>query len=110
MTLDDLDLNEWPLRIEEDMRRIVLFESEAVITCSCLKSCCRKHLTSLGQVQLVWISAPEEAQEQGLAIRDNHFIKPEMLKSHLATFEPISNDEQVIGANETLGPPRLWMR
>jgi gluconokinase len=105
--LDDSDRKEWLLRIEEDIRRVKLLKSEAVITCSCLKSSYRKQLTSLGQVQLVWISVPEEVLEQRLAFRDNHFMKPEMLDSQLASFEPIRSDENVIVVNGLLKPSEI---
>ena len=105
--LDDSDRKEWLLRIEEDIRRVKILKSEAVITCSCLKSSYRKQLTSLGQVQLVWISVPEEVLEQRLALRVNHFMKPEMLNSQLAAFEPIRSDEKVIIVNGVLKPSEI---
>ncbi|MFM6172403.1 MAG: gluconokinase [Sphaerospermopsis kisseleviana] len=105
--LNDTDRKEWLLRIEEDIRRAKVCNNEAIITCSCLKASYRKQLTSLGQVQLVWISVPEEVLEQRLAGRDNHFMKLEMLNSQLATFEPIRNDENVIVVNGVLKPREI---
>jgi gluconokinase len=105
--LDDSDRKEWLLRIEEDIRRVKILKSEAIISCSCLKSFYRKQLTSLGQVQLVWISIHEEVLEQRLAFRGNHFMKPEMLKYQLASFEPIRSDEKVIIVNEVLKPSEI---
>jgi gluconokinase len=105
--LDDSDRKEWLLRLEEDIRRVKYLKSEAVITCSCLKSSYRKQLTSLGQVQLVWISVPEEVLKQRLALRDNHFMKPEMLNSQLSSFERIRSDERVIVVNGVLKPSEI---
>ena len=105
--LDDTDRKEWLLRIEEDIRRVKLRNIEAVITCSCLKTSYRKQLTSLGQVQLVWISVPAEALEQRIAFRGNHFMKLGMLNSQLATFEPIGSDENAIVVNGVLKPSEI---
>jgi gluconokinase len=105
--LDDKDRKEWLLRIEEDICRVKLRNIEAVITCSCLKASYRKQLTSLGQVQLVWISVPVEVLEQRIAFRGNHFMKLGMLNSQLATFEPIRSEENIIVVNGVLKPSEI---
>lgn len=102
--LDDEDRRQWLLTIEDDIRRVKKLNIEAVITCSCLKSSYRKQLVSLGQVQLVWLSVPEAELKQRMASRGNHFMKSEMLKSQLASFEPISPEEHVIVVNGATTP------
>ncbi len=105
--LEDEDRRKWLLAIEDDIRRAKNLNSEAVITCSCLKSSYRRRLASLGQVQLVWLSVPEAELAQRLDTRENHFMKSEMLKSQLAAFEPIGSEEHVLVVNGVYAPRQI---
>jgi gluconokinase len=105
--LADEDRRHWLRNIEADIQRAIVLKREAVITCSCLKSIYRKQLASLGPVQLVWLTVPEEELEQRLANREHHFMQSEMLKSQLATFEPITSEEHVIIVNGVLSPREI---
>jgi gluconokinase len=105
--LEDEDRRQWLRNIEADIQRAIALKREAVITCSCLKSSYRKQLASLGRVQLVWLTVPEKELEQRLANRENHFMQSEMLKSQLATFEPITSEENVIIVNGVLSPREI---
>lgn len=105
--LEDEDRRQWLRNIESDIQQAIVLKREAVITCSCLKYIYRKQLTSLGRVQLVWLHVSEEELERRLANRERHFMQGEMLKSQLATFEPISCEERVITVNGLLMPREI---
>lgn len=105
--LQDEDRRQWLLEIEDDIRRAITQHREAVITCSALKTSYRRQLTSLGPVQLVWLKVPEPELARRLASRSNHYMKPEMLHSQIAAFEPISPDENVITVNGLLAPDEI---
>ena len=105
--LQDEDRRQWLLAIEDDIRRAIAQNREAVITCSALKTSYRRQLISLGQVQLVWLNVPEPELERRLTTRLNHYMKPEMLHSQIASFEPISPEENVIAVNGLLVPDEI---
>ena len=107
MPLEDTDRHQWLLEIEDDIRRAKSQKREAVITCSCLKASYREQLTSLGQVQLVWLSVPEAELAKRTASRENHFMKSEMLQSQLVAFEPISSEEHIIIINGVSTPTEV---
>jgi gluconokinase len=105
--LQDEDRHQWLLEIEDDIRRAITQNREAVITCSALKTSYRRQLMSLGQVQLVWLNVPEPELERRLTNRSNHYMKPEMLHSQIASFEPITSEENVITVNGLLAPEEI---
>jgi gluconokinase len=94
--LQDEDRHQWLSEIEEDIRRAIDRNQEIVITCSALKASYRKQLTFWKQVQLVWLDVPEPELKRRLQERPNHYMKPEMLSSQIATFEAIGPEENVI--------------
>ena len=102
--LQDEDRRQWLLEIEDDIRRAIDRSRETVITCSALKASYRKQLTSLKRVQLVWLNVPKSELEQRLIKRSNHYMKLEMLHSQIATFEPISLEENIITMDGLLPP------
>jgi gluconokinase len=86
----------WLLEIETDIRGAIAKNREVIITCSALKASYRKQLTSPGRVQLILLDVDRSILEQRLKQRSNHYMKPEMLLSQLATFESIIPEENVI--------------
>ncbi|MGK7890867.1 MAG: gluconokinase [Leptolyngbyaceae cyanobacterium] len=107
LPLQDQDRHQWLLEIEDDIQRAVDRNRETVITCSALKASYRQQLTSPGRVQLIWLKVPKLELEQRLTKRLNHYMKPEMLQSQLATFEPITPEENVIVLNGLLQPTAM---
>ncbi|EKU98857.1 gluconate kinase, SKI family [Leptolyngbya sp. PCC 7375] len=105
--LDDGDRHQWLLEIQEDMHRAIAKNRETVMTCSALKAAYREQLSSLNRVQLVWLDVPKAELKRRLLRRSNHYMKPEMLASQLATFEPIAPDETVITVDGRLLPTRI---
>lgn len=102
--LQDGDRRQWLLELEDDIRRAIGRHRETVITCSALKASYRQQLTAPGRVQLVWLNVPEAELARRLTQRDNHYMKPEMLRSQLAAFEAITPEENVITLNGLLPP------
>lgn len=102
--LQDEDRRHWLLEIEADIRRAIARNRETVITCSALKASYRRQLTSPGRVQLVWLNVPTSELEKRLNQRSNHYMKPEMLHSQIATFESVSLDENIITVDGLLPP------
>jgi gluconokinase len=105
--LQDEDRRQWLLEIEDDIRRAVDRNRETVLTCSALKASYRRQLTSLGRVQLVWINVPTSELERRLTQRSNHYMKPEMLHSQIAAFEPVSPDENVMTVDGLSSPVEI---
>lgn len=106
-SLSDQDRHQWLLEIEADMQRAIAKQRETVLTCSALKTSYRKQLASLERVQLVWLNVPKADLERRLRRRVNHYMKPEMLDSQLAAFEPISPEENVITVDGRLLPAKI---
>jgi gluconokinase len=102
--LQDEDRHQWLLEIEDDIRRAIDRNREIVLTCSALKATYRRQLTSPGRVQLVWLNVPTSELEQRLTQRLNHYMKIEMLRSQIKTFEPINPEENVITVNGLMPP------
>ena len=105
--LDNDDRQQWLLEIEEDIRRAITKHRETVLTCSALKASYRKQLTALARVQLVWLDVPKAELQRRLLRRSNHYMRPEMLNSQLAAFEPIRPDENVITLDGRLLPAKI---
>jgi len=97
--LVDADRKIWLLEIQDDIRRASELNRETVITCSALKKTYRQQLTAPGAVQLVWVDVPEQVLKKRLESRKDHFLPTSILKSQLAAFEPITDDENVIVVN-----------
>jgi gluconokinase len=94
--LEDADRRQWLSQIKDDMRQAIYHNREIVMSCSALKAAYRKELASCGQVQLVWLTVEQSMLKQRLIERSNHYMKPEMLASQLATFEVPTPEENVI--------------
>ena len=105
--LDDEDRHQWLVEIKEDMGRAVAKKRETVITCSALKVSYRKQRTALDRVQLVWLDVSKADLERRLQRRGNHYMKPDMLTSQLAAFEPIEPDENIITIDGRLLPAKI---
>ena len=105
--LQDKDRHQWLLEMEDDICRAVVKGRETVMTCSALKVSYRQPLTSAGRVQLVWLNVPKPELERRLSNRPNHYMKPEMLESQLAAFEPIVPAENVITIDGKLSPSEV---
>jgi gluconokinase len=97
--LQDEDRLPWLLNIEDDIQRAIAQNREIVITCSALKASYRKQLTSLGQVQLVWLKVAASILEQRVKNRPEHYMKSEMLDSQMAAAESITPEENIITVN-----------
>ncbi|MEB3291945.1 MAG: gluconokinase, GntK/IdnK-type, partial [Synechococcales bacterium] len=93
--LQDEDRHQWLLEIEDDIQRAIDRDREIVLTCSALKRSYRQQLTAPGRVQLLWLKVPTLELERRLIHRSNHYMKLEMLRSQIATFESISSEENV---------------
>lgn len=105
--LDDDDRHQWLLEIEDDMRQAIAKKRETVLTCSALKASYRKQLTAIERVQLVWLAVPKAELQRRLLKRSNHYMKPELLASQLAAFEPIRPDENVIIVDGRFLPAKI---
>jgi gluconokinase len=97
--LEDADREPWLQAIENNLQQAVKLKRETVITCSALKVAYRQRLTFLELVQLVWLDVPASELKQRLTPRSDHYMKIEMLESQLATFEPITPEEDVMTIN-----------
>lgn len=105
--LEDNERYQWLLELEADIQQAIAKNRETVLTCSALKVAYRKQLTLFERVQLVWLNVPPADLERRLLRRENHYMKPEMLASQLAAFEPITPEENVITLDGRLLPAKI---
>jgi gluconokinase len=94
--LTDADRAVWLQTITAEIQRSVDRRCETVLTCSGLKRAYREQLRVSDRVQLVSIDVPESELQRRLECRGEHYMKPEMLRSQLAAFEPIAPSENAI--------------
>lgn len=65
-----------------------------VVACSALRKACRDILReSEGEVFFIHLLLPEDENLERLKKRSGYYMKPEMLDSQLATFEPLADTE-----------------
>ncbi len=102
--LTDADRAAWLQTMTAEIQRSVDRKCETVLTCSGLKRAYREQLRVSDRVQLVSIQVPESELKRRLAQRGEHYMKPEMLRSQLAAFEPIAPSENVMIVDGTLPP------
>jgi gluconokinase len=108
--LEDEDRLPWILKIERDLQQAIEQNRETIMTCSALRKSYREKLTSLGRVQLIWLDVPEGVLQKRLKERPKHFMKPEMLASQIAAFEPIGLEENVITVDGNLPIDRVMSK
>ncbi|MEL6310150.1 MAG: hypothetical protein AAFQ52_18575, partial [Chloroflexota bacterium] len=66
----------------------------AIIACSALKQSYRKHLKQMDErVTLIYLHGDFDLIWSRMSSRENHFMKPDMLKSQLNALERPSADE-----------------
>lgn len=103
--LSDADRAPWLGAIRKHIGEKITGGENAVITCSALKESYRAVLIGeLSQVKLVHLVGDPTLLAQRIAGRDDHFMKPQMLASQLATLEP-PNDALTVnisGSPETI--------
>jgi len=87
--LDDTDRAPWLAAIRTAMEASVAANKPAVFTCSALKQQYRHVLLEgLPQAALVFLTGDRELLLARLQARSEHYMKPAMLDSQLATLEP----------------------
>ncbi|MDT0690123.1 NADP-dependent phosphogluconate dehydrogenase [Salegentibacter sp. F188] len=86
--LQDSDREEW---LETLSNKISEWEKEdgAVLACSALKEKYRKHLQSIPKEEITWIFLHSEYETilDRMSSREDHYFKPELLKSQFETLE-----------------------
>jgi gluconokinase len=105
--LTDDDRATWLQTITAEIQRSVDRRCETVLTCSGLKRAYREQLRIGDRVQLVAIDVPESELRRRLKGRGEHYMKPEMLRSQLAAFEPIDQLENVMIVDGMAAPETI---
>lgn len=87
--LDDADRAPWLAAIRAHIDRCLARGENAVVTCSALKKSYRRALVGdPAQVRIVHLHGSRELLLSRISGRKEHFMKPAMLDSQLATLEP----------------------
>lgn len=55
----------------------------------------------------MWLNVTKSELQRRLTKRENHYMKPEMLDSQIATFEPVNPEENVITVDGLLSPSEI---
>jgi gluconokinase len=94
--LDDRDRFPWLQALEEAIQSWLQAQKKVVLACSALKSTYRHYLhVDNDQVKLVYLKGSYELILERMKHRQDHFMKPEMLKSQFDTLEEPHNAVQV---------------
>jgi gluconokinase len=95
--LDDADRAPWLAALHALVARAIDRRESLVLACSALKQRYRQVLAGdLRPVRFVHLTAPEAVLRARLATRPDHFARPNLLESQLATLEPPSPDSALI--------------
>jgi gluconokinase len=95
--LTDADRAPWLASLHAVIARAIGRREPLVLACSALKQSYRRALAGdLRTVRFVHLTAPEPALRERLAGRPDHFARPNLLASQLATLEPPTGDEALI--------------
>lgn len=84
--LTDEDRWPWLAAIKAQSLELIANNQNGVITCSALKQIYRDQLMGDG-IQFVYLKGTLELLTQRMTARTDHFMRPEMLASQLATLE-----------------------
>jgi gluconokinase len=99
------DEDRWPwLQAIAELVAVKDFEgTSTVVTCSALRRSYRAVLSDAAPTFYVQLDAPFEVLEGRMQHRTKHFMPATLLKSQLATLEPLGDDEA--GAVVDVSPP-----
>jgi gluconokinase len=101
--LTDADREPWLAALRTVISRALARREPLVLACSALKERYRQALADgLRQVRFVHLTAPEAVLRERLASRPDHFARPDLLESQLATLEP-PDDALTIDATRHVG-------
>jgi gluconokinase len=96
--LTDADRAPWLAALHARITRALARRESLVLACSALKEQYRQALVDgTTRVRFVHLTAPEATLRARLATRPDHFARPNLLESQLATLEPAA-DALVIDA------------
>ena len=102
--LTDEDRMPWLMAMAEAINSCLGQNQNAVFACSALKAAYRNILhLSESDVKLVYLQGDFDLLYRRLQQRQNHFMKPEMLRSQLATLEAPTPQEAIyVNIGDTL--------
>lgn len=87
--LTDADRAPWLAAIRAHIDTCLARDAGSVVTCSALKEAYRRALVAdPARVKLVHLTGDPSLLAARIGSRQGHFMKPEMLRSQLATLEP----------------------
>lgn len=92
--LDDTDRAPWLARLRDLLAAHLAKGETAVMACSALKRAYREMLRGgSDRVVFVYLQGDFDTLWQRMALRPDHFMKPEMLRSQFATLEEPTSQE-----------------
>lgn len=92
--LTDEDRTPWLDNLRTLINKHLQANDSAIIACSALKESYRKHLKQADErVILIYLHGDFELIWSRMSSRENHFMKPDMLRSQFETLERPSPDE-----------------
>ncbi len=91
--LTDADRQPWLARLRDLLAGHVEKGETAVLACSALKKKYRKQLQVNEQIHFIYLQGSFDLIWQRMQARQNHYMKPEMLKSQFETLEAPEADK-----------------
>jgi carbohydrate kinase (thermoresistant glucokinase family) len=96
MPLNDDDRQPWLARLHDLLVAHVQRGETAVLACSALKKSYRHQLRADNNVQFIHLQGDFDLIWQRMQLRQNHYMKAEMLQSQFDTLESPATDEALI--------------
>ena len=103
--LNDADRMPWLLAIQQAIASWLKEDRNAILACSALKSTYRQILVLDPQrIKLVYLQGSFDLIEKRMAMRQNHFMHPELLSSQ---FDALEEPEDAIYIDASLPPKAI---
>jgi gluconokinase len=87
ISLTDRDRIPWLASLKQAIAGWLAAKENVVLACSALRSAYRQVLVRSPEVKLVYLRVSRELVAERLAVRQNHYMNPQLIASQFATLE-----------------------
>jgi gluconokinase len=101
ISLTDRDRIPWLASLKQAIAGWLAAKENVVLACSALRSAYRQVLVRSPEVKLVFLRVSRELVAERLAVRQNHYMNPQLIASQFATLEEPAGAVTIDGALPT---------
>ena len=101
ISLTDRDRIPWLASLKQAIAGWLAAKENVVLACSALRSAYRQVLVRSPEVKLVFLRVSRELVAERLAVRQNHYMDPQLIASQFATLEEPAGAVTIDGALPT---------